>query len=315
MRVRRLGGSARIAAGFASGLAAAGFGAWLLGVKPELVLRDLTGVSPWAVALCVASSMVVLALQALRWHAVMLPLLGLKYADAFRAMLTGVLFNAFLPARGGDLVRVQYLGRRTGKSRATILGTEIVDRWLDMWGWLAGFLLLCAVSDPPQWLYRAVPVGGGLLLVWAGIMVVLARTGRGGKIWSALRDGIGAFRSRRTWAVALLIAPLPWLWESLVIMQASRGFAIELTWMKAFSVMCAFNLAMFVPSPGAVGTVEVGGTAALLFFGVDQSRALAFMFAYHFSQLLPGIAGGAAVLVAQGEKLLGRAQEGLGPGL
>jgi uncharacterized membrane protein YbhN (UPF0104 family) len=63
---------------------------------------------------------------------------------------------------------------------------------------------------------------------------------------------------------------------------------------------------MIVPSPGAIGTVEVGGTAALIFFGVDQSRALAFMFVYHFTQLLPGIAGGAAVLVAQGERLLGR---------
>jgi len=85
---------------------------------------------------------------------------------------------------------------------------------------------------------------------------------------------------------------------------AAHGFGIELSMMQAFSVMIAFNLATIVPSPGAVGTVEVGGTAALLFFGVEQSRALAFMFVYHFSQLLPGIAGGAAVLAAQGEKLV-----------
>ena len=73
----------------------------------------------------------------------------------------------------------------------------------------------------------------------------------------------------------------------------------------AFSVLIGFNVAMVVPSPGAVGTVEAGGTAALVFFGVDQSRALAFMFVYHFTQLLPGIASGVAILVAEGERLFG----------
>jgi uncharacterized membrane protein YbhN (UPF0104 family) len=281
----------------------------LLGVKPELVFRYVAGVSPWVIALCVASAFVVLALQALRWYAIMRPLLALRFADAYRAMIVGALFNALLPARGGDLLRVQYLGRRTGKSRATILGTEIVDRWLDWWGWIPSFLILCAISSPPGWLYRAFALFAVVLLVWAAAMVLLGRIGRAGKPWGALQSGIAAFRSPRTWLVALLIAPLPWLWEAFILAQAARGFGIELPLVHAFSVLIAFNLATIVPSPGAVGTVEVGGTAALLFFGVDQSRALAFMFVYHFSQLLPGIAGGAAVLVAQGEKLLGRAAE------
>jgi hypothetical protein len=41
---------------------------------------------------------------------------------------------------------------------------------------------------------------------------------------------------------------------------------------------------------------------------VDQSRALAFMFVYHFAQLLPGVAAGVGVLVAQGERLLGESR-------
>src|SRR5207244_10141774 len=170
------------------------------------------------------------------------------------------------------------------------------------------FLILCLVSRPPAWLYKALGLFAVVLVVWAVLMVVLARVSHGGRfahIWEALKAGIGAFRTRRTWVVALLIAPLPWLWEAFILTQAGQGFGIDLTLVQAFSVMIAFNLATIVPSPGSMGTVEVGGTAALLFFGVDQSRALAFMFVYHFSQLLPGIAGGAAVLVAQGEKLVG----------
>ena len=69
---------------------------------------------------------------------------------------------------------------------------------------------------------------------------------------------------------------------------------------------------MLIPSPGGVGSVEAGGTAALTFFGVDQSTALAFMLVYHFTQLLPAVAMGAAILVGEPrlrrQSLRGRAQ-------
>jgi uncharacterized membrane protein YbhN (UPF0104 family) len=245
------------------------------------------------------------------------PLLGLRYADAFRAQIVGFLFNALLPARGGDLLRVQYLGRRTGKSRATILGTEIVDRWLDWWGWIPTFLVLAVVSHPPSWLYKALGLFGGLLIGWGTAMVLLTRGGWQpreestlGRVFGALRRGVEAFRQPRIWATALLVAPLPWLWEAFALTVVGRGFGCELTLVQAFSVMIAFNLSTIVPSPGAIGTVEAGGTAALLFFGFEQNKALAFMFVYHFSQLLPGMAGGVAVLVAQGERLFGQERQG-----
>lgn len=295
------------------GLVAAGVG-YLIGVRAADVARYAAGVSPWLILACVASSFVVLALQALRWFAVMRPLLGLAYGQAYRAQIVGFMFNAILPARGGDLLRVQYLGRRTGKSRGTILGTEVVDRWLDWWGWIPTFLVLCVVSHPPYWLYSALLIFGGVLSVWALVMVALTRRGcairadtRFGRIWGPLTTGIRAFRSPRTWGIALFLAPLPWLWESLVISLAARAFAIDIDWLRAFSVMIGFNLATVVPSPGAIGSVEAGGTAALLFFGVDQSQAMAFMFIYHLSQLLPGVLGGVVLLVVEREWLAGPA--------
>ena len=68
----------------------------------------------------------------------------------------------------GDLFRVEYLARRTGRSRATILGTEVVDRWLDWWGWFP-----CSRSWPgtgglPRWLETG-SAGGGLALAASGL--------------------------------------------------------------------------------------------------------------------------------------------------
>ena len=302
----------RSLAGLLAGVLVAGLAGWYFGIEPREVAGYVTGVSPWVLLGCGASAFVMLALQALRWHRVMGPLLGLSYVHAYKALIVGVLFNALLPARGGDLLRVQYLGRRTGKSRATILGTEIVDRWLDYWGWVPIFLVLAVVSHPPVWLYQALGVFGAVLAALGAAMLLLTRSGwqpvpdsRLGKFFLALRSGVGAFRDRRMLVTALLVAPLSWIWEPIAISLAARAFGLDLSLMQAFAVMIGFNLAMVVPSPGAIGTVEAGGVAALLGFGFDQNKALAFMFVYHFTQLLPGIAGGAAVLVIDGERMFG----------
>jgi glycosyltransferase 2 family protein len=305
-------GVIRAICGLGLGAAIATGVGYAVGARPASIVAYAAGVSPLMVAGCAVSGFVVLALQSARWHSVMRPLLGLSYAQACRAQLVGFLFNAMLPARGGDLLRVQYLGRRSGKSRATILGTEVVDRWLDWWGWIPTFLVLCVLSHPPYWLFKALGIFGSLLVAWAAGMLVATRSGfrprsdtRVGRIWTALATGVRAFRSPRIWAIALLLAPLPWLWESLAITWAARAFGIELSWLMAFSVLIGFNLAMVVPSPGAVGSVEAGGTAAMLFFGIDQSKAMAFMFVYHFTQLLPGVMGGVVLLVVEREKLFG----------
>src|SRR5262249_28354266 len=160
-------------------------------------------------------------------------------------------------------------------------------------------LVLCLVTTPPAWLYKAFAFFASLLVIWAAAMIVLTRRGyapragtRFGAIFAAMQTGINCFRSRRTWLIALFIAPLPWLWEATVLQLASGAFDIHITLVQAFSVMIGFNLSTVVPSPGAVGTIEAGGTAALVLAGADQSRALAFMFVYHFAQLLPGILTG-----------------------
>jgi len=91
-------------------------------------------------------------------------------------MMVGFFFNVVLPARGGDLLRVQYLGKRTGVSRAKLLGTEIVDFWSDKWGWVAAFPILCLFGTPPSWLFRALLLIGGIVV---GVGILLALMGSG----------------------------------------------------------------------------------------------------------------------------------------
>jgi uncharacterized protein (TIRG00374 family) len=308
----------RALVGLGLGIAALAIASRVLGVGVAEVARDVAGVPAWAIALCAVSAYLVFAAQSLRWWAVMRPMLGLRYGQAYRAQVVGAMFNV-VGLRAGDLLRVEYLARRTGKSRAVIFGTEVVDRWLDFWGWIPVAGALAAFGAVPRWILATMALFGGVLAAWAVAMVLLTRWGRRPKPGSRLapvvasfRGGVGAFRARRTWGIALFIAPLPWLWEAVAIFVTARAFGIALSPAAAFCVLVVFNLAMFVPSPGGVGAVEAGGTAALVLFGADHGRALAYMLVYHLAQLLPSILTGIAILVAEDEHLLGSGAPPLG---
>ncbi len=298
----------RTVAGLLAGIFAAAAVVVYLGISQRALIASLHGVAEQPLFLAAIGGLVLMALQALRWWVVMRPVLDLRYGQAFRAMMVGFFFNVLLPARGGDLLRVQYLGKRTGISRAKLLGTEIVDFWSDKWGWVAAFPIVCLLGSPPSWLFRAVLLMGGLVL-GIGILLALMASGllRRGPHWlTNLRDGFAANHWKRLLVVETVIAPLPWLWETFVIVVAGHALGLDLSAMQAFAALTAFNIATTVPSPGNAGSFEAGGTLALIAFGVPKETALAFIFLYHLTQVVPGFVGGVLVLVIEGETLFGK---------
>jgi glycosyltransferase 2 family protein len=297
----------RTALGLLAGVLAAAGVVFYLGISQRELIASLHGVSEQPLLFAALGGLVLMGLQALRWCVVMRPLLKLSYGQAYRAMMVGFTFNVLLPARGGDLLRVQYLGKRTGTSRARLLGTEIVDFWSDKWGWVAAFPVLCLFGTPPSWLFRALMLMGALV-VGVGLVLALMASGvlRRGPAWlTNLRDGFAANHWRRLLVVETAIAPLPWLWETFVIMVAGHALGLDLTPMQAFAALTAFNVATAVPSPGNAGSFEAGGTLALIAFGIPKETALAFIFLYHLTQVVPGFVGGVLVLVMEGESLFG----------
>ena len=305
----------RALVGLCLGLATAAALWAYLGVSQRELLERLHDVTAWPLAFAAAGSLVLMGLQSLRWWMVMRPVLPLSYGQAYRAMAVGFFFNVLLPARGGDLLRVQYLGKRTGISRAKLLGTEIVDFWSDKWGWVATFPLICLLGSPPAWLFKAllamafgvVSVGGVLALMASGLWRSRKDGLRWGPKWLLnLRDGFAANQWKRLLLVETLVAPLPWIWETFLIAVASHAVGLALTPMQAFAVLTAFNIATAVPSPGNAGSFEGGGTFALLQFHVDKPAALAFIVLYHLTQVVPGVCAGLFVLVMEGEALFGK---------
>ncbi|TMA18124.1 MAG: flippase-like domain-containing protein [Deltaproteobacteria bacterium] len=300
----------RAVLGLCLGGAAATAVSLYLGISHRDLFAELHDVRSEPLVLAALGSMILLGLQSLRWWIVMRPVLPLTYPQAFKAMVVGFCGNVLLPARGGDLLRVQYLGRRTGVSRAKLLGTEIVDFWSDKWGWIAAFPVICLLGDPPAWLTRALLLMGAVVVLVSAVLVVMASGLWRGRTAPAflnnLREGFAANRWRRLLLVETAISPLPWLWETFVIALAGHALGLSLTPMQAFATLTAFNIATAVPSPGNAGSFEAGGTLALVAFGVDKGLALAFIFLYHLTQVVPGFLGGILILVVDGELLFGK---------
>ncbi len=311
----------RAAGGIVVGVGSAVLVARLMGLH----LRDLAGslrrAHPLPMLAAVGGTFVLLALQALRWWWVVRPVLPLRYREAFAAMLVGSAFNVLIPARGGDLIRVQYLGKRTGTSRVTLLGTELLDYWSDKAGWLLAFLVTCIVSllgwrqGPQLWLLHAIGVLALLVLGSAALVVIAQlpllrrlspRLDPGPRWLQKLRSGFAAHDRRSLLVIEALLAPLPWLWEVPVIMVAGHALELSLTPMVAFALLTAANLGTVVPVPGGAGSFEAAGAFALAMAGVPHGRAFAFVLLYHVSLLLPMVVAGVALLLLEGRSLLPR---------
>ncbi len=311
----------RTAGGIALGIGSALLVAHLMGLRWSDVLAALRSARPLPLLAAVGGTFALLALQALRWWWVVRPVLPLRYRDAFAAMLVASAFNVLIPARGGDVIRVQYLGKRTGTSRVTLLGTELLDYWSDKAGWLVAFGLTCVVSavgwkeGPPTWLVRAIGVLA-LLVLGSGALAVIAqlpllrrlspRLDPGPQWLQKLRSGFAAHDRRSLLLVELVLAPLPWLWEVPVVMVAGHALNLSLSPMVAFAVITAANLGTVVPVPGGAGSFEAAGAFALAGAGVRHHLAFAFVLLYHLSLLLPIMVAGVGLVVLQGRSLLPR---------
>lgn len=311
----------RTSAGIVLGVGSAVLVARLMGLRWSDFLASLRSARPLPLLAAVAGTFVLLALQALRWWWVVRPVLPLRYREAFSAMLVGSAFNVLIPARGGDLIRVQYLGKRTGTSRVTLLGTELLDYWSDKAGWLLAFVLTCLVSavgwkeGPPTWLVRAIGVLA-LLVVGSGALAVIAqlpllrrlspRLDPGPRWLQKLRSGFAAHDRRSLLVVELVLAPLPWLWEVPVVMVAGHAVGLSLSPMVAFALITAANLGTVVPVPGGAGSFEAAGAFALASAGVPHHLAFAFVLLYHLSLLLPIVVAGVGLVALQGRSLVPR---------
>lgn len=264
--------------------------------------------------------------------------------------LTGYFFNAFFPARAGDIVRAYLLAKRTGLRKTTVLATIVIEKAFD--GIALLLMLLFSLALLPSVIANPASIGVSPdLLAWAsGLAMVAAIVGlvlfylysdRFARVVGSVSlklplperlkrlpvrliktfaEGMHIFRNPRPLASAGVISLLVWLVVALMflvgLLSFKTPFPSELTGVVGLFFMTALvNLGLLIPAlPGNVGTYEALVVAGMAFFRVDKELAVAFALIFHVGQIVTTLSVGVVAFWMQNLSLrdLGAVEEQAG---
>ena len=252
--------------------------------------------------------------RAVRWQRLILPIQRVRFLPILGYLLVGYLANNVLPARLGELVRSHYLGDRERISRASTLGTVVVERVVDIVVLVAIAALAILVLNVRGVVASAILVAlavTGLLVVALAIGIAAHRLPGAARMaallqrWPSaagaarkLRDGLAVAGRPRTLGEALVLSVAAW--GSTVVAFAAIGQAIGLHLLigEASLLAAGVALATAIPSgPGYLGTYELAAVKIAEALGRSSEQAFALALLAHATVLvLTSVTGAAAFL-------------------
>ena len=284
---------------------------WILlrSVDVGAALEVLSTADPVWIGVMVLTVLLDIGARAARWRWLLRPIKVVPYRRMLGYTYVGYLANNILPARLGELVRSHAAGEGEGLSRATVLGTVVVERVVDtviVVGLAAFAVVVLSVRGVMS---SAVLLGAafvsllvlGLALAMAlhrlpGADRVVAYVERWPKIIELarrLREGLAVAGRPGTLAGALGFSVIAWGASITTALAAGQALDVELTVAEATLLTAGVSLATIVPSgPGYVGTFELTAVSILTTFGIDPDTGFALALLIHAMILAVTTIGG-----------------------
>ena len=285
---------------------------------PDLgVVGDAFGAVEWRwVALAVALNLLSVVVRSVAWKVVVdqaVPSPHPTHRNVFAAFCVGLLANAALPGRVGELARVAVLTRRMRRrpgTWATVVGTVFAHRLFDVVVAVGLVVYVLYAARIPDWavpgLAIALGIGVGLLVA----SLLLARRQHRGEI-----DELGRLRRllrMGRWGLTVLHRPAPavgalffqvlgWAAQLFSVWAAFRAFGIDGSFAAAALVLVLVNLVMVFPLwPGNVGLVQAAIALSLLTYGVAYPHGFAFGIGLQAIEVSVGVSLGLVFLAREG---------------
>ncbi len=310
-----IGGLARAVLGIAISIASLAY--VLAGVDLGRTADILRTAIPAWLLVSVGLQAIDVLLRAVRWQRLVAPIRPIRAVAMLGYLLVGYLANNILPARLGELVRSHYLGDREGISRASALGTVVVERVVDTAVVVAIGALAILVLHVRGVVASAVLVGlavSGLLVVGLALGIVAHRLPGADRViayverWPQvaelarrLHEGLAVARRPRTLAEAIGLSLAAWGASILAMAAAGQAIGIELTIGEAALISSGVALATAIPSgPGYLGTFELAAITIGTALGLTRDQATALAFLVHASILILTSTGGAIAFLRLG---------------
>ncbi len=285
--------------------------------------RDAFTAVVWEwVAAAVGLNLLSIVARAAAWDAVIrsaMPPPHPRLPIVFAAFCVGLLANAVLPGRVGELARVAVLTRRMdGRRRGlwpTLVGTVFAHRVFDLVPVVMLVIWVLITAKIPGWAFTSLAVvlsvGVGLFLfAFASARhhghVRLEGLGTVRRIVTMARLGLGVMRNPRAAMMAILGQCFGWTCQLFAVWTAMRAFNVHEGLPAAGLVLLLMNVATIVPLwPGNVGLVQVAVATPLRQYGVAYGRGIAFGFGLQAIEASVGVAVGLLFLAREGLSFAG----------
>jgi uncharacterized protein (TIRG00374 family) len=290
---------------------------WLRGPNWGLVGDAFAAVRWEWVAIAIGMNLISVVVRALAWRTVINAALPEPHPSpliVFSAFCVGLLANAVLPGRIGELARVAVLNRHMPDRRAgwaTLVGTVFVHRLFDLVPVMILTAWVLATAKIPHWAIASLIVIVGLgitlfALAYAGarrpaIPRLDERIGTVQRVIQMARQGLRVMRKPLPAAIAIAFQSLGWFFQLLAVWSTMHAFHIYEPLSAAGLVLLLMNVVTIVPLwPGNVGALQGAIALALRDYGVPYARGLAFGFGLQAIEASVGIGCGLVFLAREG---------------
>jgi glycosyltransferase 2 family protein len=235
------------------------------------------------------------------------------YDRVFSAFGVGLLANAVLPGRIGELARVAVLRRHVPRGRGSsgaLVGTVFAHRLFDLFPamLLVGYVL--ATAKIPNWAVTsliAVAIVGAALFA-AAFFGARRKEGEpvdGTKplrqLLAMARQGLAVLRSPLPALGAIVLQCAGWFFQLLAVYVAMRAFDIHAPLPAAGLVLLLMNVATVFPLwPGNIGLLQAAVALPLVQYGVAYSTGFAYALVLQVMEMSVGVGVGLVFLAREG---------------
>ena len=248
-----------------------------------------------------------------RWHTILVHA-GAQHraSDAYALVPVGYMGNAVLPARGGEVLRIVLMARRSNARRRTLLGTVLSERTLDAVGLVLLFVVLAfaGIANSPLGRRPAVLAVAALAAGALGLAgyLMLRRRGHFEGFAALVRPVAGAAKPLlgRVGAVLLAATIGVWLIEGLIFWLVARSLSLDLSIVDGCLLLVLTAFFSLVPAaPGYVGTFDAAIVFGLHAMSVEGGQAVAYALLVRFVLFVPITIGGLVLLLTRYRGLRG----------
>ncbi len=278
--------------------------------------QAFTDVSWQWVFAALALNIISVLMRVLCWWAILVPALAerqLRFLSVLSSFAAGLIANAILPGRGGELARVAVLHHKLKNRQglwSILIGTVVAYRLLDLIPAVAIAVWVVLAAPLPAWAFSSLisVIALGAALFLAGIAIARrddpgldAKLGPLRRAVAFARHGLAALRSPGSGAYAAAWQTLGWLCQLLAVWTGMRAFNINVPLSAAGLVLVLMNIALILPLwTGNIGLLQAAIAIPLIGYGISYSRGFAFGIGLQVIEASVGIGYGLVFLTREG---------------